>query len=115
MVDIESQDGITLSAERIREEGLAQWAAAFKLGTAGYRDQLDPEDMDNPKAAFNRVKVAVMAEAKAQVYDGLRKQDDGVIERHVGGEVRPHTPAFIDVAARVYAAYSGFHCEAYCR
>ena len=85
----EEQDSIVLSPERIEQESLLEWAAVFKLGTAGYRDQLDPEDIDNPKVAFNRTKVAVIAEAKARVYDRLFEDKGGRIERHVGGEVRP--------------------------
>ena len=100
----EEQDSIILTPELIQEEGLRDWAAAFKLGTAGYRDQLDPDDIDNPKVAFNRTKVAIIAEAKACVYDKISDRNKQ-IERHVGGEVRPHTHEFIELAARVYAAH----------
>jgi phosphomannomutase len=95
---------IVLTPELMETEGLAQWAERFSLGTAGYRDQLDPGDPDNPKVAFNRTKVAVISEAKARVYDRLHGRG-GVIERHVGGEVRPHTREFIEIASRVYAAH----------
>jgi phosphomannomutase len=103
-VGIRESDRIVLSPELIHAENLENWAATFKLGTAGYRDQLDPHDINNPQVAFNRTKVAVIAEAKACVYDALGKKP-AEIERHVGGEVRPHTSEFIQLAARVYAAH----------
>lgn len=101
----ERHDFIILTPEIIRDEGLEDWAAVFKLGTAGYRDQLDPNDINNPRVAFNRTKVAIIAEAKARVYDRLFDGKDTQIERHVGGEVRPHTSEFIELAARVYSAH----------
>jgi phosphomannomutase len=101
----EEQGEIVLSSQHMEEENLLEWAEAFKLGTAGYRDQLDLDDIDNPKVAFNRTKVAVIAEAKARVYDRLSRDKGGKIERHVGGEVRPHTKEFIELAARIYAAH----------
>jgi phosphomannomutase len=105
LVGTEGQDIIILTPEMIQEEGLEDWAAVFKLGTAGYRDQLDPNDINNPRVAFNRTKVAIIAEAKARVYDRLFGGKARQIERHVGGEVRPHTSEFIELAARVYAAH----------
>jgi len=78
---------------------LDEWAAAFALGTAGYRDLLDPDDLFSSEVPFNAVTVAVMLTARAElaVEHGLRRL-------HVGGEVRPHTQEFIDLAARIYAA-----------
>ena len=78
--------------------GLLDWAAAFKLGTAGYRDLLDPEDMHNTGVPFNSLHLAVMSYARAQL-----ALEEGLSDLHVGGEVRPHTQAFIDLAARIYA------------
>jgi phosphomannomutase len=98
----DNQDYLELTPEVILDEQLEEWAADFKLGTAGYRDQLDPKDKDNPKVAFNRIKVAVIAEAKARVSE---RRGGGKIDRHVGGEVRPHTREFIELAARIYAAH----------
>ena len=83
----------------IARAGLLDWAADFKLGTAGYRDLLDPEDMHNPEVPFNSLNLAVMMCARAQL-----ALEDGLADLHVGGEVRPHTQAFIDLAARIYAA-----------
>jgi len=104
-VRTEGGDAIILTPELIEAEGLRDWAGAFKLGTAGYRDQLDPDDINNPKVAFNRTKVAIIAEAKARVYDRLFGGKKVLLERHVGGEVRPHTPEFIQLAARIYASH----------
>ncbi len=78
--------------------GLLDWAADFKLGTAGYRDLLDPADMHNPEVPFNSLHLAVMLTARAQL-----ALEEGLTDLHVGGEVRPHTREFIDLAARIYA------------
>jgi phosphomannomutase len=80
--------------------GLARWAAEFALGTAGYRDLLDPDDFYGAEVPFNAVTVAVMLEARAQL-----ALEHGLGRLHVGGEVRPHTQEFIDLAARLYAAH----------
>ncbi len=79
--------------------GLVDWAAAFALGTAGYRDLLDPRDLFNLEVPFNAVTVAVMLAARQQL-----AREAGLESLHVGGEVRPHTEEFIDLAARIYAA-----------
>ena len=100
----DNNENIILSAEVIKNDGLENWAKTFKLGTAGYRDQLDPDDINNPEVAFNRIKVAIIAEARASVSDRLFG-DKKMIEHHIGGEVRPHTSEFIDLAARIYAAH----------
>lgn len=81
------------------EYRLASWAAGFELGTAGYRDLLDPDDLFSPEVPFNAVTVAVMLAARAQL-----ALEHGLRRLHVGGEVRPHTQEFIDLAARLYAA-----------
>lgn len=80
--------------------GLPAWAAQFKLGTAGYRDLLDPADFFNTGVPFNAITAAVFLEARARigVAGGLRAL-------HVGGEVRPHTRELVDLAARIYAAH----------
>ena len=78
--------------------GLLDWARGFKLGTAGYRDLLDPQDMHNAGVPFNSLNVAVMLCARAQL-----AREEGLAKLHVGGEVRPHTREFIDLAARIYA------------
>ncbi len=80
--------------------GLAHWAESFKLGTAGYRDLLDPDDLFNFEVPFNGLTVALILEARAQLAG-----EAGLRSLHVGGEVRPHTQELIDLAARLYAAH----------
>src|SRR5215467_2296970 len=72
--------------------------------TAGYRDQLDPDDATNPEVAFNLVTIAILGEAKARVFERkLSKGETGCV--HVGGETRPHTQEFISLLSRIYAAH----------
>ena len=78
--------------------GLERWAASFALGTAGYRDLLDPDSLFSADVPFNAATVAVMLLARAQLAG-----EHGLQRLHVGGEVRPHTQEFIDLAARLYA------------
>ncbi len=80
--------------------GLTAWAAEFKLGTAGWRDLLDPEDPHNLTVPFNSLTLAIVLAARAQL-----ALEQGLASLHVGGEVRPHTREFIDLAARLYAAH----------
>ncbi len=80
--------------------GLAAWAESFALGTAGYRDLLDPDDFFSPEVPFNAVTVGLMLTARAQL-----AVEHGLSRLHVGGEVRPHTQELIDLAARLYAAH----------
>ncbi|HOX25528.1 MAG TPA: hypothetical protein PLL30_11845 [Candidatus Krumholzibacteria bacterium] len=91
-------EALVISPDLAARYRLARWADGFALGTAGYRDLLDPDDLFNPDVPFNAVTMAVMLAARAElaVERGLRRL-------HVGGEVRPHTQEFIDLAARVYA------------
>jgi phosphomannomutase len=94
------RETIRLDAALCADAKLAEWAAQFKLGTAGYRDLLDPADFFNSGVPFNALTAAVFLEARARlaVRHGLRAL-------HVGGEVRPHTQSLIDLAARIYAAH----------
>lgn len=82
----------------VREHGLDAWAEAFRLGTAGYRDLLNPEDYADMGVPFNALTMALISEATAS----LRQPGEGV---HLGGEVRPWTAEFLDLAARIYAAH----------
>ena len=91
---------LTITPDVAARYGLARWAADFALGTAGYRDLLDPDDLYGADVPFNAVTVAVMLEARAQL-----ALEHGLGRLHVGGEVRPHTQEFIDLAARLYAAH----------
>ncbi len=90
---------LVLDAALVEEAGLAGWADSFKLGTAGYRDLLDPDDLFNLQVPFNALTVALMLAARAQL-----AAEHGLGSLHIGGEVRPHTQEFIDLAARIYAA-----------
>lgn len=93
-------EAFTVDAPLVAAAQLERWAAGFALGTAGYRDLLNPDDLFDPAVPFNGLTVAVMLEARARlaVEQGLRRL-------HVGGEVRPHTRELIDLAARLYAAH----------
>ncbi len=98
---------VKLGEDLVRDFHLDRWADEFSLMTAGYRDRLDPDDPVNPEAPFNALTVAILAEAKARVFErALGAGDVGHVV--VGGEVRPHTQLFIRIAARIYAAH-GFH------
>ena len=90
----------TIDADLVAATGLDRWAAQFKLGTAGYRDLLDPDDLFNFEVPLNGLSLALILEARAQL-----SIERGLQNLHVGGEVRPHTQAFIDLAARLYAAH----------
>jgi phosphomannomutase len=90
---------VTISPDLAAHYRLEEWAEKFALGTAGYRDLLDPEDFFNPEVPFNGVTLAVMLAARAQL------ACERYLRRlHVGGEVRAHTQELIDLAARIYAA-----------
>ena len=93
-------ESFTINPELAAAAGLAAWADQFKLGTAGYRDLLDPDDLFNFDVPFNGLTAAVMLEARARL-----AVENGLQTLHIGGEVRPHTQEFIDLAARLYAAH----------
>ncbi len=78
---------------------LAEWGSAFALGTAGYRDLLDPQDFFSTSVPFSALTFAVIATARADV-----AARHGITSLHIGGEVRPHTQEFIDMCSRIYAA-----------
>ncbi len=91
---------LAITPELVTRYALPRWAANFALGTAGYRDLLDPDDLFNPEVPFNGVTIAILLTARAQL-----ALEHGLAQLHVGGEVRPHTQEFIDLAARIYAAH----------
>jgi len=99
----ENEEIISVGPELVAAAGLDSWAAQFKLGTAGYRDLLDPEDLFNFGVPLNGLTLAVILEARARL-----AKENGIGSLHVGGEVRPHTQEFIDLAARIYADH-GIH------
>ncbi len=107
VVKSEEVGDLQLTEELVKTYHLDRWASEFSLMTAGYRDPLDPADPFSADVPFNSFTVAILAEAKARVFK--RKLAEGELGHvHVGGETRPHTQAFIQVAARVYAAH-GFN------
>ncbi len=96
---------IKFSEEIVASYSLEKWAENFSLMTAGYRDQLNPDDANDPKVEFNSLKIAILGEAKARVFN--RKLALGEQEHvHIGGETRPHTQDFIAILSRVYAAHN---------
>jgi phosphomannomutase len=94
------RESIRLDAALCAAAKLPAWAVQFKLGTAGYRDLLDPADFFNLGVPFNALTAAVFLEARARL-----AAERGLRSLHVGGEVRPHTQELIDLAARIYAAH----------
>jgi len=95
----DTAESFVITPELAARYRLDTWSRNFALGTAGYRDLLDPDDLFSPEVPFNAVTVAVMLLARAQL-----AKEHGLQRLHVGGEVRPHTQEFIDLAARIYAA-----------
>jgi len=95
---------IGLSEGIVASYSLEKWAENFSLMTAGYRDQLNPDDADDPNVEFNSLKITILGEAKARVFK--KKLAPGEQAHvHIGGETRPHTQDFIAVLSRVYAAH----------
>jgi len=96
---------ISISEEIVSAYSLTKWAENFSLMTAGYRDQLNPHDSNDPLVAFNLLIVAVLGEAKARVFE--RKLAPGETAHvHIGGETRPHTQEFIALLSRIYGAHN---------
>ncbi|MCK5508314.1 MAG: hypothetical protein KAI50_07310 [Desulfobacterales bacterium] len=95
---------IKITEELIDSYSLKKWSQDFSLMTAGYRDQLDPDDAANPDVAINFVTFAILGEAKARVFKRKCDKTDN-LHVHVGGETRPHTQDFISILARIYAAH----------
>ncbi|MEN8006144.1 MAG: hypothetical protein ABFS42_03975 [Candidatus Krumholzibacteriota bacterium] len=96
----EREEILSIGPELVAAAGLDSWSSQFKLGTAGYRDLLDPEDLFNFGVPLNGLTLAVILEARARL-----AVENGIRSLHVGGEVRPHTQEFIDLAARIYAGH----------
>ncbi len=96
-------DKIIITGKIEERESLHSWSESFKLGTAGYRDVLNPEDFNDPSVPFSRIKVALIAEARARVLK--RESGEERLSFHVGGEVRFHTREFIDLVSRIYAGH----------
>ena len=105
---------IEITEELAQLYSLDEWSQGFSLMTAGYRDQLDPDDAANPEVAFNVLTVMILGEAKARVFK--RKLAEGQVGHvHIGGETRPHTQEFISILSRIYAAHEmQVHLRARC-
>ena len=91
------EERIVLTAGLIRRHRLDAWAGRFQLGTAGYRDLENVQDLHDLDVPFNPATMAILTEAACRLY----RPGDTV---HLGGEVRPWTQEFINLAARIYAA-----------
>ncbi|MBU0995750.1 MAG: hypothetical protein KJ737_24920 [Proteobacteria bacterium] len=100
-------ESLEINDELVNAYSLEKWARDFNLMTAGYRDQLDPDDILNPEVPVNLVTMVILGEAKARVFKRKTK-DPGALHVHIGGETRPHTQDFIKLLSRVYAA-NGFY------
>ncbi|HEX5736837.1 MAG TPA: hypothetical protein VF131_28655 [Blastocatellia bacterium] len=98
-------DDIKISNALAHSYSLEEWSQSFSLMTAGYRDQLNPDDANDPKVAFNLLTAAILGEAKARVFERKLKAGE-IAQVHVGGETRPHTQEFIAILSRVYAAHN---------
>jgi phosphomannomutase len=88
------------SGDFFSAHGLFKWVDAFELGTAGYRDTINTEDMFSTDAPFNAHTIMFVAEAMARIYN---RRGYGSI--HLGGEVRRFTPEIIGLVSRVFAAH----------
>lgn len=94
---------IVLDAATVGRYGLAEWALQFALGTAGYRDLENPDDLFDLGVPFNPLTMAVITEAESTLY----RAGDTL---HLGGESRAWTAEFIDLTARILAA-KGIVCR----
>jgi len=93
----DKEEQIVITREVVRQYGLLKWAEQFELGTAGYRDLMNTENLADLGVPFNPLTMAIMTVAESRLYPKGS-------ELHLGGEVRPWTQEFIDLAARIFAA-----------
>lgn len=104
---------INLTDELVASYSLDKWSENFSLMTAGYRDQLNPDNADDPNVGFNSITVSILGEAKARVFNRKLKSGEQA-HIHIGGETRPHTQDFIAILSRIYAAHNiTVHLRAY--
>ncbi len=92
------EEEITITRQVVLDYGLREWADRFEMGTAGYRDLENTENLFDLSVPFNPLTMAILTEAACALYE------HGA-EIHLGGEVRPWTAEFINLAARIYAAH----------
>ncbi|MBN2431529.1 MAG: hypothetical protein JXQ27_08645 [Acidobacteria bacterium] len=93
----DKEEQIIITREVVLTHGLLEWADQFTLGTAGYRDLMNTENLADLTVPFNPLTMAIMTTAESRLYP------KGA-ELHLGGEVRPWTQEFIDLATRIFAA-----------
>ena len=91
---------ITYTKRFFDEHGLSNWVAEFKLGTAGYRDTMNMENLFATDAPYNAHSIMLVGEATARIYD--RK---GYRSIHLGGEVRRYTNLIIELLSRIFASH----------
>ncbi|MDB4443998.1 hypothetical protein N9174_01490 [bacterium] len=84
----------------MEKNGLFKWIEEFKLGTAGYRDTMDLDNLFKTDAPYNAHTIMMIAEAMARIYD---RRGYGSI--HLGGEVRRFTAEIIQLLSRIFAAH----------
>lgn len=91
---------ISYGPDFFQRQGLFKWVEAFDLGTAGYRDTINREELFDTDAPFNGHTIMIVAEAMARIYERR-----GYTSIHLGGEVRRFTAEIIDLLGRVFAAH----------
>jgi len=91
---------IHYTGDFFRSHGLLKWVESFELGTAGYRDTINMEDMFSTDAPYNAHTILMVAEAMARIYNRR-----GYTSIHLGGEVRRFTAQIIDLWSRVFASH----------
>jgi phosphomannomutase len=82
------------------EHGLFNWVAEFKLGTAGYRDTINMDNLFATDAPYNAHTIMLVGEATARIYDRM-----GYRSIHLGGEVRRYTHLIIELLSRIFASH----------
>jgi phosphomannomutase len=91
---------LTYTKRFFDEHGLFNWVAEFKLGTAGYRDTINMENLFATDAPYNAHSIMIVGEATARIYDRM-----GYRSIHLGGEVRRYTPLIIELLSRIFASH----------
>ncbi|MGD2126636.1 MAG: hypothetical protein PVG99_11185 [Desulfobacteraceae bacterium] len=91
---------ITYTKHFFEQHGLFDWAAEFKLGTAGYRDTINMENLFATDAPYNAHTIMIVGEATARIYN-----QKGYTSIHLGGEVRRYTAEIIELLGRIFASH----------
>ena len=56
---LEKNESFIIDNEVIKKYGLKAWAEEFQLGTAGYRDLMDPDDFFSPNVPLNAISMSL--------------------------------------------------------